>query len=146
MFENLFGNKEYGTIVYFRNDDKFTFWHLPIEMDFYVEKVNDVIVRAWQIWFKLLKRFDGYKNLKPGRVTLAYSRDIVLDLFNQLSEDEKPSEAGKIKDAYKTDIFETTVFALDKNIKPHTITDKVWISLGTVMVILGIGCALKAVL
>lgn len=140
---NLGVPKEEGLQLYIRDDGAFTIRKILIELGFYVEKAGDEIYKGWFMMYKLLKRFNGYKGVGAGMLTVSYSRDIILDLFQQLAEEESPSKKGELKTSFLREVFETNVFALDRKIKPKSSTDKIIIFLGVTMLLLALGIGIK---
>ena len=143
---NLFGiPKEKRTQLYFRDDGGFHFRKLDVEDTFLVEKdQNKEAIKAWMLRYKLLKRFNGYKNIGADMVTISYARDIVFDPFNQLNASEQP-ERGKqlIKDFIKK-IAEAKCYYHERTAKGSTLVDKMTLSLGITMVLLALAIGIKA--
>jgi len=88
-----------------RDDISVVFRRLPIEHTCLVEKVNDVVRRAWKHFYKLQYPFNGYKRISAGMVTLAFERDIIYDPHGVLDKVEKPEKSGdltRFKDVAKS--------------------------------------------
>lgn len=146
FWDNWFGvPKEKRTQLYFRDDGGFQFRPLDIENTFLVERGKGKEVnKAWMLRYKLLKRFNGFKNISADMVTVSYARDIVFDPFRQLNDSEKP-EKGKalIKDFIKK-IAEAICYQHERTAKGSTFTDKITLYLGITMVLLALGIGIKA--
>jgi len=137
---------ERGTQLHFFDDGTFEFRKMPIEDSFLVEKnAKGDITRAWVMYFKLLKRFPGFKNIDSGMVTLSYGRNIILDPFNQLSDAEKPMEKGKFKSSFVKQIAESKCYQHEQKAKTSLIGDRVTIFLGTLVILFGIVIGIVAV-
>ena len=137
---------ERGTQLHFFDDGTFEFRKLPIEDSFLVEKdAHNSITRAWVMYFKLLKRFPGFKNIDSGMVTLSYGRNIVLDPFYQLSENEKPVEKGKFKTTFIQQVAESKCYQHEQKAKPSLVGDKLTIFMGTLVILLGLAVGIVAV-
>ncbi len=110
--------KEQRTQLFFRDDGKFIFRKLPIQDTAMVIKVNGIITTGWKHFFQLQFPFSGGKNIKADMVTLAYSRDIILDPFDIVPAAEKPIKGrGRLDKAWITGIAETQIYK-ERN-KPH---------------------------
>jgi len=137
--------KEKRTQLYFRDDGGFIFRKLDVEDTFLVEKNQaKEAIKAWMLRYKLLRRFDGYKNIGADMVTISYARDIVFDPFGQLNFSEKP-EKGKalIKDFIKK-IAEAKCYQHERTAKGSSFSDKITIFLGITMVLLALAMGAKA--
>lgn len=99
MFGISFGiPKERRTQLYFRDDGAFLFRQLEIEDTFLVERDNNgEITKGWKHFFRNQFPFDGYKNIKRDQVTLSYGRDIILDPYNLIQDDEDNPQKGTAK-------------------------------------------------
>ena len=132
--------KEQATQLLFRDDGTFIFRKLDVEDGFLVERdTTDNIVRAWMLHYKLLKRFNGFKDISADRLTISYNRDIVLDLFDQLSDVDKPSENGKFKRDYIRHVAEAKCYQHEQKAKPTIWADRMTMWMGAVMVLLALG-------
>ena len=138
---------ERGTQVNFFDDGTFVFRKLPIEDSFLVEKdAHNNIIRAWVMYFKLLKRFPGFKNIDSGMVTLSYGRNIVLDPFRQLSDSEKPIEqGGKFKKEFIKQVAESKCYQHEQKAKTSFVGDKLTIFMGVLVILLGLAVGIVAV-
>lgn len=102
MFGKLFGSiggtpKEQRTQLHFRDDGTFEFRRLDIEDTFLVEKKNEEIIRGWKHFYRNQFPFAGYKGIKADQATLSYDRDIILDPFGLIEEDEdNPEKRSKV--------------------------------------------------
>lgn len=144
----MFGIKpqERGTQLHFYDDSTFEFRKQLIEDSFLVEKdQRNNITRAWVMYFKLLKRFPGFKNIDSGMVTLSYGRNIVLDPFGQLSDSEKPMEKGKFKLAFIEQVAESKCYQHEQKAKTSLVADKLTIFMGTLALLFGIVIGIVAV-
>lgn len=138
--------KERRTQLYFRDDGTFEFRKLDIEDSFLVDKdTKGSIIRAWIMYFKLLKRFGGFKNIGADMVTLSYSRNTVFDPFHQLTNEEAPTEKGKLKEAFVKRVAESKCYQHEQKAAPALIMDKLTMFLGTLMILLGIALGIVAV-
>ena len=115
-----------------------------MEDTFLIEKINnDEANKAWMMRYKLLKRFNGFKNIGADMVTLSYARDIVFDPFNQLNINEKP-EKGKalVKDFIKK-IAEAKCYQHERTAKGSTLSDKITLFIGITMVLLALAIGIQ---
>lgn len=144
---NLLGGpaKEKGTQLYFRDDGSFIFRKLPIEDTFLTEKTNGgEIIKAWLLRYKLLRNFDGYKNIAADKVTVSFARDIVFDPFNQLNTGEKPEQGEKLIKDFISKIAEAKCYMHEHTAKGSLLADKIVWFLGITIVLLALGTGLKA--
>ena len=90
FLDSLFrtNTQEARTQLHFRDDGCFQFRVLPIEDTFLVEKVKDEITRGWKHFYRNQFPFAGYRNIRPGQVTLSYDRDIILDPYGLIEGDQ----------------------------------------------------------
>lgn len=135
---NIFGpGKEYCHQLLFRDDRKIIGRKLPVEHGIVQEKQNDRVLNGWPMPYSVLKRYEGGNGLEKGMYLLSFNRDIILDPFKQLKDDEKP-EKGKslIKDAIK-DMATSTVYRHSLGSK-RTLIDKLTVGVISTMVILGL--------
>jgi len=95
----IFRRSEKRTQVYFGDNGTILLRVLNVLRSFLVEKPKGEPSRAWRMYYKLLKDFDGYAGMKPDKVTLSYSRNTVLDPFNELDDDEKIEDISEIAEA-----------------------------------------------
>lgn len=144
--------KERRTQVLFRDDGTFEIRKLDVLDSFLVEKDNNGnIIRAWLMPYKLLKRFDGYKSMSADMVTLSGERDIVLDLFNELKDSEKPGgdESGKTVgeklNKFIGRVAASTCYRIERTAKPHSQLDKVVTFLGIAIGLLTVGLVIVAI-
>lgn len=135
--------KETGTQLYFRNDGKATFRKLEFDGTALIEKANDKVIRAFKHYYKTEFPFDGYKNIPADMVTLGFGRDIVLDPFDILSEEERPPKLGGMKSEYIRSIGADKRYKLSTQKPPAAIWDKLTIICGVIDVILALCIALK---
>ena len=144
-FLNIFGApREKGAQLYFRDDGGFIFRRLDIEDAFLVEKDNHKeIVKAWMMKYKLLKRFDGYKNIGAGMVTLSFGRDIIFDLFNQLANAEKPEQGDALVKDFVKKIAEAKCYLHEHKAKGSLFIEKLSLYLGFTMIVLALCIGLK---
>lgn len=140
---NLFTPKEQCTQLYFRDDGNFIFRKLPIENSFLVEKQNDEVISAWMMPYKLLKQFKGFKNMQRGKVLLGYGRDILLDPFNHLKDDEKPEQGKSLVKNFIKEIATATLYR-HEHIQKKSAIDKMVVPMAVTMVIFGIAIAIIA--
>lgn len=102
MFESITGilgnPKEKRTQLHFRDDGTFEFRRLEIEDTFLIEKGKDnEIVRGWKHLYRNQFPFAGYKSIKADQVTLSYDRDIILDPYKLIEDDEdNPQKRTKV--------------------------------------------------
>ena len=143
---NIFGApKEQRTQLYFRDDGGFIFRKLDIEDGFLVEKNGaKEVVKAWMMKYKLLKRFDGYKNIGADMVTLSFARDIVFDPFGQLNDSEKPDKGGELIKEFVRKIAEAKCYRHEVNAKGSTVAEKVVLFMGATMVLMALGIGIQA--
>lgn len=131
--------KERGTQVYFQDDGSFQIRKLDIEDSFLVEKnSHGKITKAWAMYFKLLKRFPGYRSIGADMVTLSYGRDIAYDPFQELDDKEKPTENGKFKKEFVRRVAESKCYRHEQEAKTSLVIDKVTLFLGVLAIILGL--------
>ena len=145
IFGNMLGTpKEQGLQVYFRDDGGFILRKLDIEDGFLVEKNNQgEVIKAWMMRYKLLKQFDGYGKLSAGMVTLSFARDIVYDLFGQLSDKEKPDKGDSLTKNFVRKIAEAKCYQHEQKAKGSLFVDKLVVFMGITMVLLAVGIGLK---
>jgi len=145
LFSGIIGTpKEQRTQLYFRDDGSFLFRKLDVEDGFLVEKNKaKEIIKAWMMRYKLLKRFDGYKNISADMVTLSFARDIVFDPFNQLKEGEKPDKGADLVKGFVRKIAEAKCYKHEQTAKGSLFMDKLVVFLGTTMILLALGIGLK---
>ncbi len=142
---NLGAKKEKGTQLYLRDDVSFQFRKLEVEDSHLVEKNSKKEgIAAWMMRYSLLKRFDGFGKIGADKITVSYGRDVVLDLFKQLSEKEVPLEGEGLIKAFISQIAAATFYRHQHNAKSSLIMEKVTLYLGVVMIILAFCIALKA--
>jgi len=146
----MFGIKgtpiERGTQLHFFDDGTFEFRKLPIEDSFLVEKDSkNNILRAWVMYFKLRKRFPGFKNIDSGMVTLSYGRNIVFDPFDQLSDSETPMVKGKFKDTFIQRVAESKCYQHEQKAKTSLVGDRLTVFMGILALLLGISIGIVAV-
>jgi len=146
MFEKLTGTpKEKGTQVLIRDDLSFQIRKLDIEDDALVEKDNNHVVRrAWMMYYKLLKKFNGYKNVSADMVTISFGRDVVYDPLGQLEENEKPERGPELKKDSTSKIATSKCYKHEVYAKPSIFLDKTLGFMGTTMILLGIAIGLRA--
>lgn len=138
--------KERRTQLYFRDDGTFEFRKLDIEDSFLVDKdTKGSIIRAWIMYFKLLKRFPGFKNIGADMVTISYSRNTIYDLFGQLTKEETPTLEGKLKDGFVKRVAESKCYQHEQKAASGLIMDKLTMFLGTLMILLGLSLGIVAV-
>ena len=137
--------KERRTQLFIRDDGTFIFRKLDVENTFLVSKdaSNQVVESAWLMPYKLLKRFDGYKNIGADMVTLSYGRDIVLDLFNQLGDREKPNKGADIRKEFVRKIAQATFYKHVRKAKGSLFMEKVTMYLGVILILLALAIGLK---
>ena len=137
---NLLGPpKEKRTQLYFRDDGSFILRKLDVEDGFLVEKIKGEIRKAWMMRYKLLKRFDGYGGIGADMVTVSYARDIVFDPFNQLKDGEKPDKGDSLTKDFVSKIASAKCYRHELSAKGSLFVEKIFLFLGTTMVLLGIG-------
>ena len=95
-----------------------------------VEKVQDVVIKAWLLFYKLQKRFKGYKRIGFDMVTISFDRDIVLDTFGQLSDAEKPQRGADLKKSFVSNIATATCYKHEHTDKKRSLLDKMVMYLG----------------
>jgi len=144
--------KERRTQVLIRDDGTFQIRKLNVLDSFLVEKDNnDNIIRAWLMPYKLLKRFDGYKNMSADMVTLSGERDIILDLFDELNIADKPGggESGKTMQEkiakFIGRVAASTCYRIERTAKPKSSLDKVVNYLGAAIALLTLGLVIVAI-
>lgn len=143
---NLLGvPRERGCQLYFRDDGPFHFRMLDIDDASLVAKTQSgEASMAWQLHYKLLKQFVGFKKIAANMVTISFGRDIVLDIFSQLKDHEKPEKGEKRVKTFVTRIAEAKCYQHEKSQQGLLFMDKMTIFLGLTMVLLAIGMGIKA--
>lgn len=137
---SIFGPpKERRTQLYFRDDGGFLFRKLDIEDGFLVEKIGNEITKAWMMRYKLLKRFNGYKKIGADMVTTSFARDIVLDPFNQLADNERPEKGDKLVKGFVQKIAEAKCYKHEQKAKGSLLMEKIVLFEGFTMVLLALG-------
>jgi len=136
--------KEHCQQLHFRDDRSFIFRKLPIENTFVLEKQGEATKAAWMMPYRVLKRFNGHKGIRPGMVLISYNRDIILDKWGQVGASDKP-EAGKglIKDTIAQ--IATGVFYQHETGKKRSSVDRMIMFLGSLMMLFGFVIALIAI-
>ncbi len=88
--------RELKTQLYFRDDNSFIFIRREMMYSCLVEKAGDVLKRAWKHFYGCQIPFPGYRRIPSALVSLAFSRDIILDPFNMVptgaDSSQKPSK------------------------------------------------------
>lgn len=139
--------KQKRTQLHFRDDGQFEFRKLEIEDGFLVEKEQDVVTKAWLMFYKLQKRFGGYRKIGSDMVTVSFDRDIVLDIFGQLSDAEKPERGSDLKKSFVKNIAEAKCYRHEHGKKPRTLIDKLVLFMGVAILmevlIIGMQAAMK---
>lgn len=151
MFEfisNLTGApKEQRTQLHFRSDMRFQFRNVELEGSDQVIKQDGEIVEAWPDFFNLQKSFNGYKNINAAKVTVVFDRDIILDPFKQLSDEEKPEKGRRLVKSWITRIGESQRYKVQNKPGRMLLLDKITMFLGTALVlewvIIGINIAVN---
>lgn len=143
---NPFGiPKEQRTQLYFRDDGGFQFRKLDIMDTFLVEKNNNKeATKAWMMRYKLLKRFNGFKNIGADMVTISYARDIVFDPFGQLTDSEAPEKGKKLTKDFIKKIAEAKCYQHERDAKGSSFVEKITLFLGITMVLLALAIGIKA--
>lgn len=140
--KNILGApKEKRTQLYFRDDGKFTFRSLLIEDTFLVEKSNGEIKKGWKHFFQLQFPFAGLTGIKADMVLLGGSRDIILDPYGIVDDQEKPDKHKKINEnPWITQVAESRIYKHSTNKPNMIIYDKITLMLGalTTLMVLGI--------
>jgi len=135
---------EKRTQLYFRDDGGFLFRKLLVEDTFLVEKTkNDEANKAWMMRYKLLKRFDGFKNIGADMVTISYARDIVFDAFSQLAQNEKLEKGKHIVKDFVKKIAEAKCYQHERSAKGSLFAEKIMMYLGICIVVLALSFGLK---
>lgn len=147
ILKSFTGNPvEKGKVFHHRDDGAFQFIERHIEDNALIEKGNnDMWVKAWALFFKLEKDFAGYKNLKPGRVTVTYGRDIIFDPFGELGEEEKPEKGRQLIKKFIAAEAEAKCYKHEKAPTESLVFNKAVWFIGSVMVILGLALGYSAV-
>jgi hypothetical protein len=122
------------TQLHFRDDGQFQFRKLDILDGFLVEKEQELVVKAWLLFYKLQKRFKGYKKIGSDMVTVSYDRDIVLDTFGQLKDAEKPEKGANLKKDFVSKIATAKCYKHEHGGKKKTLMDKMVMFFGIAMV------------
>lgn len=138
--------EEHGQI-YFHDDDSFEYRKLLIEDSLLKQKDGSgTTIACWALLFSLRKKFSGYKDAPRGPVILSYSRDVVLDPFNQ-AQNLNGKVGGKLADkgneAFLTKVAERQTNQLSEIIQPRQIFDKFMIFLCCLIGVLGVFLGVK---
>jgi len=105
--------------LYFNDDDSMEIRRLEIDATVLLERVRGVIVAAFKHFYKLEYDFEGYKTIPPGKLTLGFSRDVVLDLFNNLDETkDKITKGNAMNRPWITEIAKNSFYKI-KQQKPQ---------------------------
>ena len=105
-------------MLYFREDSKFKFEQKEVQDTYMIEKKDSKVSRAWKLFHALVKDFAGYKSIPKGGIILGFGRDIVLDPFKQLQDDEKPEKGKKIIKPWVTQVATAQCYKAQK--EAHT--------------------------
>lgn len=136
--------EEKRTQLYFRDDGGFLFRKLLVEDTFLVEKTNaQETNKAWMMRYKLLKRFDGFKNIGADMVTISYARDIVFDPFRQLNQSEKLEKGKQLVKGFVKKIAEAKCYQHERSAKGSLFAEKIMLYLGICIVVLALAFAIK---
>ncbi len=143
-------NKEQVWQTFFREYMTFITRKVDVEDGWkLVKNEKQKAVAAYMLPYKLQKKFEGgYKNIPECNMTLDFSRDVVLDPFVQLSDNEKPEKGiPKKGDALKKDMMRKIADAkchkLEQDAKPTSAQDKIVLFLGIVALLLALTIGLK---
>lgn len=138
--------KEKRTQLRFRDDGKFTFKKLAIEDTFLVEKIKDIIIKGWKHFYKLQFPFPGGAGIPADMVTLAFDRDIILDPYNILTDEEKPKRNKAINDnPWITDVAEGQRYKAQNKPKTMLMVEKITIFIGIATLLVVLGMAARGV-
>lgn len=143
---NIFGpGKEHCNQLLFRDDRKAVYRKLPVEHGLVQERQNESVINAWPMPYSVLKRYEGGNGLPKGMYLLSFNRDIILDPFKQLKDEEKP-EKGKtlVKDAI-SEMATSTVYRHSLGGK-KSIMDKLTVGVIVVMILFGLWIGLAVAL
>ena len=135
MFIGLRQVKPKRTQLHFRDDGQFQFRKLDILDGFLVEKVQDVVVKAWLLFYRLQKRFKGYKRIGSDMVTISFDRDIVLDTFGQLKDAEKPEKGANLKKDFVSKIATAKCYKHEHTGKKRNLMDRMVMYFGITLVV-----------
>ena len=137
--------KERGTQLYFRDDGGFIFRKLDIEDGFLVLKdKNSKVIKAWLMRYKLLHRFDGYKNIGADKVTVSFGRDIMFDPFKLLNPNEAPVKGDDLQKLFIRKIATAKCYKHEHEAKGSNVMDRLQVVMGVTIVLLAVGLLLKA--
>ncbi len=141
---NLWGvPKEYCQQLLFRDDHSFTIRKLPVEKTFVVDKKGESSGIAWMMPYRLLKKFEGYKSTRRCMLLISYGRDIILDSFGQLKDEEKPEKGKGLVKEMISDIA-TGVFYQHETGKKRNNVDRMVTFVGCTMILLGLAVFIVA--
>ncbi len=131
---NLWKKKSFATQFHIRNDGDFEFRKALVEDNFQQEKNQEEVVNAWMHFFKLAKRFTGYRSLKPCMATICFDGDILLDPFRELKDSEKPQKGRELVKDFVTDIATAKCYRHEHGKHSSTI-DRLVLFFGSVMIV-----------
>lgn len=142
--------KERRTQLHFRDDGKFTFRKLQIEDTFLVKKVRDDIVEGWKHFYKLQFPFAGLsgkvRGIAADMVTLGFDRDIVLDPYGIVPDDDKPDKKKKINEnPWIQDVAEGQRYKAQNKPGSRLLVDKITMFVGVATLIIVLAIAGRAV-
>jgi hypothetical protein len=97
--------KEKKLQFFIHDDDSMEFRKLPVEDTVLIEMRGGKPVAAFKHYYKLEYDFNGYKNIPSGKISLAYPRDVMLDLFNSLEDSDKFTKGNNLNSLEDSDKF-----------------------------------------
>lgn len=131
--------KETTWNLHFRDDDTFQFRQVEIEKGWMIEKdAQGKATGAYMLPYKTQKQFDGFGKIPASKLTITYSRDILLDYFNQLAPAEKPEKGKGLKEKTMSAIAAATLYQHEVEAKPTSSLDKMILFTGSVAVLLAL--------
>lgn len=144
---------EFGWQFHQFHDGSAMFRRLPIKFGCLVEEKDGKIIRAWPYLDKLLKKFDGFKNVPGGKILVTDAVVAIRDDFKQLKDEEKGHGSilvdGKTvsrKRILRAQIINECVRILSGKIKPSAIADKAMLVEIGVICLLTLGLLVKVLI
>jgi hypothetical protein len=125
------------------DDNTIEFRRLHVKDASLKEKDGDTVTRAWPFFHKLLFRFEGGHGLPAGMVLLSCDRDIILDPFNKLIEDEKPEKGHELNKEWIQRIAETQRYKHQRKPANNWMASKVTMFMGAALIIMSLMIGLK---
>lgn len=124
------------TQMIFFNDNTFQFRKLPVRDAAVAIKNGEDIELAWPALNKLLLPFFGLPGIKKTKVLICCENDIIFDVFNRLSDDEKPETGPQLVKNWIKSKAETVRYRHQSKPKVSSLMNRVTLFLGASLVLM----------